>query len=115
VADTLVETTGDTDFTSGSFEEFDKAVTDASLRVELRISVPDELELDPLNTVSVLDPRLWIDFSIACELPVPIASNTITDATPMSTPSIVSNVRSQFDPMPRTAITRLPNAADISF
>src|ERR1017187_1442857 len=51
------------------------------LRVDLRISVPlDELELDPLNTVNVLDPRLSIDFSIDCELPVPIASSTITDA-----------------------------------
>jgi hypothetical protein len=73
----------------------------------------DELDLLP-NTVSVLDPRLSIDFSIDCELPVPMASSTITDATPMRTPSIVSSVRSQFDPIPRMAMTRFPNAVDIS-
>jgi hypothetical protein len=93
----------------------DNAVTDAVLRVEFRILVPfDELDL-LLNTVSVLDPRLSIDFSIDCELPVPMANSTITDATPIRTPSIVSSVRSQFDPIPRMAMTRFPNAAAISF
>ena len=44
---TLVVTTGDTDFTSGSLSGFDSASPKPSLRVEFRICVPlDEPELD---------------------------------------------------------------------
>jgi hypothetical protein len=108
-------TTGETDFTSGSFTELDSAVTEAILSVELRIWVPlEEPDLEPLNTVSVFEPKLWMDFSIDWELPVPIARSTITDATPMRTPSIVRNVRSQFEPIPRTAMKKFPKIADIS-
>jgi hypothetical protein len=84
-------TTGETDFTSGSFTELESAVTEAILSVELRIWVPlEEPDLEPLNTVSVFEPKLWMDFSI------------------------VRNVRSQFEPMPRTAMKKFPKIADIS-
>ena len=108
VAVSLVEITGDTDSTSGAFTGFESRLTDWVLSCDVRIWVP-AVEAPPVsNTVSVFDPRLWIEFSISCELPVPIASSTMTEATPIITPSIVSDVRSQFEVIPRIAIIMLP-------
>src|SRR5665213_3115592 len=108
VAVTLVVMTGDTDWTSGALLAFEIKDTDAELRLVLRILVPLDVPLPPLlNTVNVFEPSAWIEFSIDWEVPVPMARSTMTDATPMRTPSMVSNVRSQFEPMPRTAMIKL--------
>src|SRR5665213_632681 len=101
--------TGDTDWTSGALLESPISLTSVVESVALLDLVPVcEVVRPPLNTVSVLVPRLLIDLATASEDPVPTAKSTITAATPMSTPSMVSSDRSQLELIPRRAITTFP-------
>ena len=109
MAVSFVEMTGDTDWTSGALLESPMSLTSVVESVALLDFVPVcEVVRPPLNTVKVLVPRLLIDLATASEDPVPTARRTMTAATPMSTPSMVSSDRSQLELMPRRAMTTFP-------
>ena len=96
----VVETTGETDATSGawlgsSIALTDCCVSDARLGLRARRRGPRP-KRPRLSTVIVFVPSALIRLCTACEEPVPTASRMITAATPISTPSTVSAERSLF-------------------
>ena len=106
-----MEMTGETDCTSGALFGSEISLTSVCVKTALRDWVPvcevPPPNPPPLKTVNVLVPKRLIELATAWDEPVPTANNTITAATPMSTPSMVSKDRNLFELMPRKAMRAL--------